>query len=176
MRTRQKRVATDTWRSLGCRTTPLEHWSKRKPTVEPRWAKQQTKLINGAFVNNQSQQSSKDYSNCGNIGSNMYIPNMFFLQQSFGGFSFGNQGSFPTPSGSPTLPHFMSPMPPKDLETNVNIIDNRLSTVENSCTFIGKQYDDHKREIDDIKSKLKSLKGICDQRKRHQRNLVLRQS
>ena len=44
MRTRQKqRVVTDTWRSLGCRTTPLEHWSKRKPTVEPRWAKQQTK-------------------------------------------------------------------------------------------------------------------------------------
>ena len=33
-RTRQKRAATDTWRSLGCRTTPLEHWSKRKPTVE----------------------------------------------------------------------------------------------------------------------------------------------
>ena len=33
MRTRQKRVATDTWRSLGCRTTPLEHWSKRKPIV-----------------------------------------------------------------------------------------------------------------------------------------------
>ena len=27
MRTRQKRVATDTWRSLGCRTTPLEHWN-----------------------------------------------------------------------------------------------------------------------------------------------------
>ena len=45
MRTRQKRVATDTWRSLGCRTTPLEHWSKRKPTVEPRWAKQQTKKL-----------------------------------------------------------------------------------------------------------------------------------
>ena len=37
IRTRQKRVATDTWRSLGCRTTPLEHWSKRKPTVEPRF-------------------------------------------------------------------------------------------------------------------------------------------
>ena len=35
MRTRQKQcVATDTWRSLGCRTTPLELWSKRKPTVE----------------------------------------------------------------------------------------------------------------------------------------------
>ena len=45
MRTRQKRIATDTWRSLGCRTTPLEHWSKRKPTVEPRWAKQQTKKL-----------------------------------------------------------------------------------------------------------------------------------
>ena len=46
MRTRLKqRVATDTWRSLGCRTTPLEHWSKRKPTVEPRWAKQQTKKL-----------------------------------------------------------------------------------------------------------------------------------
>ena len=39
MRTRQKCVATDTWRSLGCRTTPLEHWSRRKPTVEPGWAK-----------------------------------------------------------------------------------------------------------------------------------------
>ena len=45
MRTRQKRVATDIWSSLGCRTTPLEHWSKRKPTVEPRWAKQQTKKL-----------------------------------------------------------------------------------------------------------------------------------
>ena len=45
MRTRQKCVATDTWRFLGCRTTPLEHWSRRKPTVEPRWAKQQTKKI-----------------------------------------------------------------------------------------------------------------------------------
>ena len=45
MRTRQKRVATDIWRSLGCRTTPLEHWSRRKPTVEPRWAKQQTKKL-----------------------------------------------------------------------------------------------------------------------------------
>ena len=43
--TRQKqRVATDTWRSLGCRTTPLEHWSKRKATVKPRWVKQQTKF------------------------------------------------------------------------------------------------------------------------------------
>ena len=45
MRTRQKCVATDTWRSLGCRTTPLEHWSRSKPTVEPRWAKQQTKKL-----------------------------------------------------------------------------------------------------------------------------------
>ena len=45
MRTRQKRIAADTWGSLGCRTTPLEHWSKRKPTVEPRWAKQQTKKL-----------------------------------------------------------------------------------------------------------------------------------
>ena len=44
MRKRQKQhVATDTWRSLGCRTTPLEHWSKRNQAVEPRWARQQTK-------------------------------------------------------------------------------------------------------------------------------------
>ena len=51
MRTRQKqRVATDTWRSLGCRTTPLEHWSKRKPIVEPRWAKQQTKKLRPQLV------------------------------------------------------------------------------------------------------------------------------
>ena len=43
MRTRQKqRSVTDNWRSLGCWTTPLEHWSKRKSTVEPRWAEQQT--------------------------------------------------------------------------------------------------------------------------------------
>ena len=41
-----KKMRTETtWRSLGCRTTPLEHWSKRKPTVEPRWAKQQTKQL-----------------------------------------------------------------------------------------------------------------------------------
>ena len=45
MRTRQERVATDNRRSPGCRTTPLEHWSKRKPTVELRWAKQQTKKL-----------------------------------------------------------------------------------------------------------------------------------
>ena len=45
MRTRQERVATDTWRSPGCRTTPLEHLSKGKPTVEPRWAKKQTKKL-----------------------------------------------------------------------------------------------------------------------------------
>ena len=45
MRTRQKCVATDTWRSLGCRTTPLEHWSRREPTLESRWAKQQTKKL-----------------------------------------------------------------------------------------------------------------------------------
>ena len=56
MRTRQKqRVATDTWRSLGCRTTPLEHWSKRKPIVEPRWAKQQTKK---APAPNQNQRTN----------------------------------------------------------------------------------------------------------------------
>ena len=29
----------------GCRTAPLEHRSKRKPTDEPRWAKQQTKKL-----------------------------------------------------------------------------------------------------------------------------------
>ena len=45
MRTRQERVATDTRRSPGCRTTSLEYWSKRKPTVEPQWAKQQTKKL-----------------------------------------------------------------------------------------------------------------------------------
>ena len=41
MRTRQKqRVVTDTWRSLVCRTTLLEHWYKSKPTIELRWAKE----------------------------------------------------------------------------------------------------------------------------------------
>ena len=50
------------------------------------------KFINGAFVNNQSRQSSYNYSDCSSCGSNTYIPNMSFPQQSFGGFSFGNQG------------------------------------------------------------------------------------
>ena len=44
-RTRQESVATDTRRASGCRTTPREHWSKRKPTVEPRWAKQQYIIV-----------------------------------------------------------------------------------------------------------------------------------
>ena len=44
-RTRQKRAATDTRRPPGRRTTPPEHWSKRKPTAEPRRAKQQTKKL-----------------------------------------------------------------------------------------------------------------------------------
>ena len=37
MRTRQKCVVTETWRSLGCRTTPLEHWSRRKPANLIEW-------------------------------------------------------------------------------------------------------------------------------------------
>ena len=46
MRTWQKqRVKTDTLKSLGCRTTPPEHWIKRKPTVDAWWAKQQTKQL-----------------------------------------------------------------------------------------------------------------------------------
>ena len=44
-RTRQKGAATDIRRPPGYRTTPLEHWSRRKPTVEPRRAKQQTKKL-----------------------------------------------------------------------------------------------------------------------------------
>ena len=48
---KKQRVATEIWRSLGCRTTPLEYWSKKKKkkkkkkTVEPTWAKQQTKKL-----------------------------------------------------------------------------------------------------------------------------------
>ena len=34
----------DTWRSLGCETTPLKYRSKRKPLVESRMTKQQTRL------------------------------------------------------------------------------------------------------------------------------------
>ena len=30
---------------LGVSNKPLKHWSKRKPTVEPRWAKQRTKKL-----------------------------------------------------------------------------------------------------------------------------------
>ena len=71
MRTWQKQcVATDTWRSLGCRT-PLEHRSKRKPTVEPRWAKQQTKM----FVTNY------DYACCSRIAgiTSGYWGDYYFL-------------------------------------------------------------------------------------------------
>ena len=35
-----------------------------------------------------------------------------------------------------------------DLEVNVGDITTRLNTVEKSCTFVGKQYDDHKKELD----------------------------
>ena len=59
MRTRQKqRVVTDTWRSLGYRTTPLDHWCKRKPTVEPRLAKQQTKKSSGFAICEQQRRRS----------------------------------------------------------------------------------------------------------------------
>ena len=39
---------------------------------------------------------------------------------------------------------------------------SRLSTVENSCSFIGSQYDDHKKELGETKTKLKDLQGTCD--------------
>ena len=41
MRTRQKRLRCDTWRTPGCETMPLIYRSKRKPPVEPRMTKQQ---------------------------------------------------------------------------------------------------------------------------------------
>ena len=48
MRTRQKCVATDTWRSMGCRTTPLEHWSRRKPIS---WLKRISVSENNKTIN-----------------------------------------------------------------------------------------------------------------------------
>ena len=38
-----------------------------------------------------------------------------------------------------------------DLE--VNVITTRLTTVENSCTFVCKQYDDHKKELETTKKR-----------------------
>ena len=119
--------------------------------------------------NSSTTSNSNSYS-CGSVA---YFPNMSFWQPSFGGFSFGNQGNYPTANGSPTMlsmpPPMMGNQPPdwaaqlindvksiksqvskieqvqqtvnqicgriKDLETNVNSIDTRLSTVENSCSF-----------------------------------------
>ena len=74
MRTRQERVATDTWRSLGCRTIPLEHWSKRKPTVEPRWAKQQTKKLRPKPTKINSFMSGPSKS-----VSNRWVPKLWFV-------------------------------------------------------------------------------------------------
>ena len=78
--TRQKqRVATDIWRSLGCRTTPLEHWSKkRKPTVEPRRAKQKTKELRpqptkiNSFMSRPSLSLTPDPPACNQRGKQSY--------------------------------------------------------------------------------------------------------
>ena len=45
MRTRQERVATDTWRSLGYRTTPLEHGAKENQQLNPGGPNNQTKKL-----------------------------------------------------------------------------------------------------------------------------------
>ena len=61
MRTRQKqRVATDTCRSLGCRTTPLEHWSKRKSTVERLFSGIVYSLIKSQTLNLDGRRSTTD--------------------------------------------------------------------------------------------------------------------
>ena len=62
---------------------------------------------------------------------------MSFPQQSFGGFSFGNQGGFPTSSGSPTLRASMPPMPSmqppewaSQLINDVKAIKTQVSKIE----------------------------------------------
>ena len=40
----------DTWRSLGCQTTPLEYWSKQKQPVEPWWAEKQKCKVLGQII------------------------------------------------------------------------------------------------------------------------------
>lgn len=42
----------------------------------------------------------------------------------------------------------------KDLEVNVSGITTRLTAVENWCTFVSRQYDDHKNELDKTKKEL----------------------
>ena len=81
IRTRQtQRVATDTWRSLGCRATPLEHWSERKPTVEPRWAKQQTQELRAqppklnSFMSRSTFNLMHDPPACYKRGKQIYQP------------------------------------------------------------------------------------------------------
>ena len=51
-----------------------------------------------------------------------------------------------------------------DLE--VNVIATRLTTVENSCTFVCKQYDDHKKELETTKKELKEMKTTCENLKK----------
>ena len=41
---RKKRIVTSEKETLGCETTSLKYRSKRKPPVEPRMTKQQTRL------------------------------------------------------------------------------------------------------------------------------------
>ena len=78
IRTRQERVVTDTWRSPGCRTAALEHWSKMKQTVEPRWAKQQTKKLRpkptkiNSFMSGPSSSLTPDPAACNERGKQSY--------------------------------------------------------------------------------------------------------
>ena len=70
-------------------------------------------VINGANMNDLNQcynSSTASNSNSNSCGSVAYFPNMSFSQPSFGGFSFGNQGNYPTATASPTMPS----MPPSD--------------------------------------------------------------
>ena len=50
----------------------------------------------------------------------------------------------------------------KELESNVSSIDSCLSSVENSCSFISNQHDDHIKELEETKWKLKTLKSMCN--------------
>ena len=145
-------------------------------SVKPKSKSKSNKFNNGAtnnsaFVTNQGQRSSNCYSNASNIGSFVFTPNMSFPQQSFGGFSFGSQGGYPTPSGSPTMPPPMQPMPPmqppdwaaqlisdvKAIKTQVSKIEDVQKTVNQICVRI----QDLETNVTSIDSRLSMVENSC---------------
>ena len=131
-------------------------------------------VVNGAFINDLNQPHVTSYSNSNstnNCGSTGYFQNMSYPQPTFGGFSFGNQGSFPTSAGSPTMtsmpPPLMSTQPPdwatqlindvRTIKTQVSKIEEVQQTVNQICVRIK----DLETNVTSIDTRLSTVENSC---------------